>query len=212
MVALILMVFVGQLSMSDTLWIEETEGYQIEVFFPEIALENEDVGDTLREYALEQVESFKEQFIVHHADEPVIMEWALDLRFVHVPSPEGMACIVVWYWAYTGGAHGNSTTQSINFDLSDSSLISTLELLGGEMEFELFASSVLARLQEIGVDDSWAERGASADVQNYHTVFPVLSKNGGISGYTVIFPPYQVASYAAGPVEVFIPILQAQAE
>ncbi len=212
MVALILMVCVAQLSVSDTLWTEEAEGYQIEVFFPVIALENEYVGNTLQEYALEQVESFKEQFNNHYASEPVTMEWALDLRFVHVPSPDGLACIVVWYWAYTGGAHGNSTTQSINFNLLDSSLISILELLGGEMEFELFASSVLARLKEIGVEGDWAERGASADIQNYHTVFPVPSENGGISGYTVIFPPYQVASYAAGPVEVFIPILQVQAE
>ncbi len=205
MFCLILMVSVAQLSVSDTLWTEEADGYQIEVFFPEIVLENEYVRNTLQENALEQIESFKEQFREYYIDELHTIEWALDLRFIHEPSPENMACIVNWTWAYTGGAHGNSNTQSIIFNLNDSSLISTLELLGGEENFERFASSVLARLQEIGVEETWAERGASADTLNYHTVYPVPDENGGISGYTVIFPPYQVECYAAGPIEVFVP-------
>ncbi len=201
MVGLILMVFVTQLSMSDTIWTEEGEGYQIEVFFPSLVLQNEYVRETLEDMANGQIESFKEQFREYYTT----TEWVLDLRFVHEPSPEGMACIVNWTWAYTGGVHGNSNTQSIIFNLSDSSLISTLALLGGRENFELFASSVLTKLKEIEVEGDWAERGASADIQNYHSVYPVPDENGDISGYTVIFPPYQVACYAAGPIEVFVP-------
>ncbi len=205
MVALILMVFAAQFSVNDTLWTEEGEGYQIEVHFPSLVLRNEYVRETLEDMANGQIESFKEEFREYYTDEHHTIEWVLDLRFVHKPSPEDMACIVNWTWAFTGGAHGSSNTQSIIFNLSDSSLISTMELLGGEESFKLFAASVLARLQEIGVEDAWAEQGASADIQNYHTVYPVPDENGGISGYTVIFPTYQVACYAAGPIEVSIP-------
>ncbi len=212
MFGLVLMVLVGQLSMSDTLWTEETEGYKIEVFFPEIVLENEYVRNTLQNCAMVQVKNFKKAFRTYQAYGPVSTEWVMTLNFMHKPSPDGMACIVAWQWEHTGGAHGNSFTHSINFNLLDSSLIGTLELLGGEMEFELFASSVVAKLCKTEADKTWIERGASADIQNYHTVFPVPSENGGIKGYTVLFPPYQVACYGAGIVEVFIPIQQVQAE
>ncbi len=208
MIAVILMVFVTQLSISDTLWTVEAEGYEIEVLFPEIALENEYVRNTLEEYALEQIESFEEIFRSHHIDEdePVgCYRWSKRLSLVHEPSPEGMVCILAWHTSYCGGMHSNTVVQSLVFDLNDSSLISTLELLGGEMEFELFASSVIYKLLEIHSFKSWIKSGASADIRNYHTVYPVPDVNGGILGYTVIFHPYQVASYAAGPIEVFIP-------
>ena len=212
MLGLILMVIVGQLSMTDTLWTEETEEYQIEAHFPSLVLENEYVKETLEGIANWQIKSFKEQFMDYYSDDPFASEWAFDLRFLHKPSPVDMACIVASEWAYTGGAHGNSFTQSLNFNLSDSSLVNTIDLLGGKENFKRFASSVIDKLCEMEVDESWAERGASADVQNYHTVFPVPSDSGEITGYTVIFPPYQVACYAAGPVEVFIPVRQFQAE
>lgn len=201
---LLVVIFTGQLFVSDTYWKEEAEGYRIEVQFPEIVLENEYIDKLLKDSADGRIREFKQLFKAHSLDDPFILEWALELNFFHQPSPDDMACIVLSQWEYTGGAHGNSFTQSFNFDLNSSSLITTLDLLGGENQFQLFANSVIEYLKNTEVDETWVERGASADIQNYHTVFPVPGEDGSITGYTVIFPPYQVACYAVGSVEVFI--------
>ncbi len=96
-------------------------------------------------------------------------------------------------------------TRSFIYDLDSSSEIGVLELLGGEEEFQAFAKAVIEELNGTQVDETWVGRGAAADLVNYHTVVPVPDENGDITGYTAIFPPYQVACYACGTIEVFIP-------
>lgn len=205
MLSLMLIIFTFQAPVSDTLWTEEGEGYSIQVRYPQIALQNTELGILLEEQANGVIAGFMRQFQEFIIDEPFIPEWDLELSFVHEPSPDGLACIVAWHWEYTGGAHGNSMVQSIVFDLNTSTQIGTLELLGGEEEFQALSREVIEKLKETEVDETWVERGASAELNNYLTVFPVPSETGGISGYTVLFPPYQVACYACGTIEVFIP-------
>ena len=195
-----------QTTLEDTFWTESCEGYSIEVNYPRLALENKELGVLLQEQATLQIEDFKKQYFEFSLDEPGITDWALELSFSQEPSPEGLICIVAWHWEYTGGAHGNTMTHSIVFDLNTSRHIGVLDLLGGEEEFQAFSLEVIGKLIETQVDETWVERGASAELRNYHTVFPVPSETGGIAGYTVLFPPYQVACYACGTIEVFIPL------
>lgn len=192
-------------SLTDTLWTENTEHYSISVSYPACALENETAGERLEEYASGKIQNFKDSFEDYFQDDPLPMEWNLEITFIHEPSPDGMLCIVAWIWDYSGGAHGNSWTQAFVFDLATDSLIGPVELLGSQTEFENFAEEVMVQLNELHIDKGWVERGASPTPENYHTLFPVPDENGGIAGYTVIFPPYQVACYACGPSEVYIP-------
>ncbi|MEN8209589.1 MAG: RsiV family protein, partial [Candidatus Fermentibacteria bacterium] len=92
------------------------------------------------------------------------------------------------------------------FDIDTDSLIGPVELLGGQTDFEAFAEEVLVQLDEQFMDEAWVEDGASPTPENYHTVLPMPNEDGGIAGYAVIFPPYQVACYACGTVEVFVPV------
>ena len=188
----------------DTLWTENNEYCSISVQYPAIALENEAVGERLEDFASGLVQSFKEQLKVEFQDDPLLTGWSLEINFTHEPSPDGMICILAWNWGYTGGAHGNSWTQSFIFDQAYS-IIGPVELLGSQTEFETFAEEVMVQLDETLVDEGWLEDGASPTIENYHTVLPVPDENGGIAGYTVIFSPYQVACYATGSVEVYVP-------
>lgn len=206
MLSIALMFLALQGTLQDTLWTEEGEGYLIQVRYPQIALQNAELGILLEEQANGEIAEFMRQFQEFSIEDSFIPEWDLELNFVHEPSPDGMACIVAWHWEYTGGAHGNTMMQSIVFDLNTSTQTGTLKLLGGEEEFQAFSREVIEKLKETEVDETWVERGASAEFSNYLTVFPVPSETGGISGYTVLFPPYQVACYACGTIEVFIPV------
>ena len=190
----------------DTLWCDAGDGWEFTVHFPVVALENQAVGTILDQYARGQVEEFRRNFEEYcSADDPWAIDWTLELNLLHEPSPEGMICILGWLWDYTGGAHGNTTTASFVYSEEEERLLSVVELVGGEERFRAFASGVMEHLRADMVDEGWVETGASAEEDNYHTVLPVPDDDGGIRGYTVIFPPYQVACYAVGPVEVFVP-------
>ncbi len=190
----------------DTLWTETGEGWEFTVAYPGTIEEYPELQSILEEYAAGVVEEFKRQFREYSVDDPFMPDWALDLNFVHEPSPRGMVCVTAWRWDYTGGAHGNSWTSAFLFSVSENRLMDTVELLGGEERFVSFAEAVVEYLQsEEFYDDEWVARGAGPDPGNYHTVIPVPGEDCGIEGYTVIFPPYQVDCYATGPVEVFVP-------
>ena len=189
----------------DTHWTEDTNHYSISVYYPASALENGAVGEKIKKFASEQIKSFKELFMEYFKDYPLLTEWNLDINFIHEPSPDSMICILAWMWSYTGGPHGNSWTRAFIFDLSSDSFIGPVELLGGQTEFESFVEEVTAQLLEILDDEAYYQEGAYPTPENYHSVLPVPDENGGIAGYTVIFPPYQVACYARGPVEVYVP-------
>ncbi|MBD3369591.1 DUF4163 domain-containing protein [Candidatus Fermentibacteria bacterium] len=202
----ILLLLALQARITDTLWTETTDGYRIAVQYPEIALDNEGLGDILEEYATARIEEFKSDFERYHTTEFPTQDWSLEINLVQEPSPKGIICILAWVWEYTGGAHGNTATRAFNYNIADDRLLSTIELLGSRDRFESFAAEVISRLMEEGCyEDDWVEDGASAEEQNYHTVLPVPGEDCGLKGYTVLFPPYQVDCYASGTIEVFLP-------
>ncbi len=112
----IALLIVTQGSVTDTLWTENTEHYTISVQYPDIALENEAVGERLEEYASGRIGAFKDNCEECFQDDPLMMEWNLEIYFTHEPSPDSLICILAWMWSYTGGAHGNTWTQAFVFD------------------------------------------------------------------------------------------------
>lgn len=92
----IALLIVAQGSVTDSLWTEETELYSIVVHYPAIALENEAVGDRLEDYASAQIQTFKENLEEYFQDDPLMLEWYLEINFTHEPSPGGMTCILAW--------------------------------------------------------------------------------------------------------------------
>ena len=190
----------------DTIWTEKTDGYEIEVCYPAIALENQVLGGLLQAYAMEVVMQFERQFEENLLYDPMPTPWYLELNLNHEPSPDGMICILVWQWDYMGGAHGNTSTQALNYREEAMESVGVVELLGGEEELTLFSEKVIEELMTESRDEGWVQRGAGPDPQNYHSVTPVPDENGRTEGYIVIFPPYQVECYAYGPIEVYIPL------
>ncbi len=190
----------------DTLWSKTGEGWEITVSYPGTVLAYPELDSALREYATWQVAEFERQFLDYYMDDPFIPDWTMEINFVHEPSPEGMVCVSAWLWDYTGGAHGNSRTGAFIYSIPEKRLMDTVELLGGEERFQSFAESVVEFLKsEDFYDHGWVESGAGPNPANYHTVLPVPGEDGGIEGYQVIFPPYQVDCYATGTVEVYLP-------
>lgn len=109
------------------------------------------------------------------------------------------------YFTYGGGAHPNSMQYGMNFLVADGALVELAEIIGND-GVKFVSAYAIADIDKqfgndgIDVDDEWVLRGAGPRESNF------AAFNWGAEAMTIIFPAYQVAPYAAGPVTVEIPI------
>lgn len=118
----------------------------------------------------------------------VSFPWSLDLDYKQYES-ETIVSYVVQGYEYTGGAHGNATVKSFNYDKKTGKLLSVLDVLSGKDSLE--ALSEIAK-ETLMVE---YEEGLSPEEENWSVWY---AHNQGI---TFIFPPYQIAPYAVGQQE-----------
>jgi hypothetical protein len=104
---------------------------------------------------------------------------------------------------YAGAAHPNHNALVVNYDLKSARTLRLAELFKpGSKYLSVISKYCIADLKkQMGgdADDRWIREGAGGSLKNY--------KNWTVTeqGLTILFDPYQVASYAAGPQKVDIP-------
>ncbi|GAA0713182.1 DUF3298 domain-containing protein [Dokdonella soli] len=109
---------------------------------------------------------------------------------------------------YTGGAHGGVAMRSCNYLMPDGHRVDLPELLDGGKALARLSALAIADLQRQSsaqddlLDDETIKLGAGPDWDNF-AVFVLLK-----DALRIVFPPYQVGSWAAGPQEVDIPLAQ----
>lgn len=103
---------------------------------------------------------------------------------------------------YSGGAHPNSHSFTLNFDLKNGKDLKLSDLFTPNSNYlkviSNYSISDLEKQME-SPDDEWIRRGAGADSKNFR------SWNLTKEGLQIAFDQYQVAPYVAGPQEVTIP-------
>lgn len=104
---------------------------------------------------------------------------------------------------YTGGAHPNYYSYTVNYDLKNGREISLADLFKPDSNYLKVISGysiakLKSELKEMS-DDEWIKTGAGAKAENFK------SWNLSEKGLVINFDPYQVAPYAAGAQTVFIP-------
>jgi hypothetical protein len=104
---------------------------------------------------------------------------------------------------FEGGAHPNHFSYTVNFDLARGKKIELVDLFkpgAGYLKFiSEYCIKKLKEQQSDMTDDEWLATGAGPKAENFKSWS--LRKTGVL----ITFDPYQVAAYAAGPQEVFIP-------
>lgn len=107
--------------------------------------------------------------------------------------------ILFSFHSYTGGAHPNTFTRALNFDLEKRALIS-LDDLFKPGYLKVVSDYCVAELGKLKIGDAdWIGKGAGPDRVNFK------SWNIAPEGLMITFDAYQVASYAEGPQEVVVP-------
>ncbi len=105
---------------------------------------------------------------------------------------------------YTGGAHPNVIIYTLNYDLSQGKKVAVGDLFKDDSYLKTISDYCIAQLNSRGLtDQDTVSMGAGQQAINFQD-FDILSS--GDKGLEIIFPPYQVAPYAAGTQTVDIPV------
>ena len=111
---------------------------------------------------------------------------------------------ILFYESYyfSGAAHPNNSSFSVNYDLEKYRELTLDDFLTGGWEVRV-SELCLKSLKEQrnlpdGYEDEWLDRGAGPDKKN----FDVFNYTGG--GFLITFVTYQIGAYVEGPSEVFI--------
>ncbi|MBK1719377.1 RsiV family protein [Thiocystis violacea] len=164
------------------------------------------VNRTIRAFVETLIEPFVEEQDTPLADAEKALDMpaaSLDIAYDE-PFITGTYVLIAFNgYAYGGGAHGMPVMEPLLIDRTNGERLPPERLFKpGAPWTEALASHCLEQLgqrDDLASDSDWLRAGTEARPENYRLLYP------GPDGLTVVFPPYAVAPYAAGPQEVLIP-------
>ena len=178
------------------------------------------------EQALAAVQAFHDRFAVWYADEALgetaeaakedyrwrqeeNMDWyggyQLELN-CSVYQTEHLVSISGVYYANTGGAHPNVYLLGWNFDLANGTFFGAEGLAGHPELREAVAAELLRQAQKRAEEDGWApEELFWPEYESILADWPSYAVSFAEGGMTVSFSPYELAPYAVGVQEFFLP-------
>lgn len=183
---------------------EQTRGYTIGMQFPKLSWPGRpEVARAFNAASRKPVDAaladFRREFSVS-GGQGSGLPWDLRSQWETAFRCRALVSGVLVLSSFTGGAHPNPWLASLNFDLEKGRPLELGDLFQpGSGYLRLLSESCLAELRTRADEMTFAEDGAAPKAENYQ-VWTL-----GPKGLKVIFPPYQVAPYAVGTVEVEIP-------
>jgi hypothetical protein len=116
----------------------------------------------------------------------------------------GVLTLEFFWQAYTGGAHPNSTTHFVNYDIAAGQQLTLQDILIDDYEVSLTdrATDIFREARGLSDDISlteagfWFEDGLFSLTDNFAI---------GLEGLTFYYNPYDIAPYAMGPTEFTLP-------
>lgn len=199
-------------------------GYAFQIVYPALAPDWKPLDDAIRRFAAARKKDFLDASTA--ADRGKGADYTLDLNFTVARRTADFVSVTASGSSFIGGAHGMPILASFNLDLASDKL-ATLPDLFADAHAGLQALSDECRRQLEGRyeaklrDDPgnmtpvqqaadiqsmkrWVEKGTEPSAANF-AVFLIDGLDARAIGLTVIFPPYQVASYADGQQQVEVP-------
>ncbi|TMM59229.1 DUF3298 and DUF4163 domain-containing protein [Maribacter algarum] len=110
--------------------------------------------------------------------------------------------IILDSYLFTGGAHGYTSKQFLNFDKKKGIELDNDELFKNTDDFRMFAEEMFREKEKIPKDKSINHTGFMFEQDSFY-----LPENIGFTqkGMTLLYNPYEVASYADGAIELVLP-------
>lgn len=110
--------------------------------------------------------------------------------------------VAVNSYSFTGGAHGYASTSFLNFDKTKGIELDTPDLFDDMEGFEEFAETQFRAQEKVPEDQNINATGFMFEGDAFHLPYNVGYTPDGIQ---LIYNPYEVASYADGPIVLTLP-------
>ncbi|CAM4121975.1 DUF3298 and DUF4163 domain-containing protein [Zobellia nedashkovskayae] len=105
-------------------------------------------------------------------------------------------------YIFTGGAHGYSSQHFLNFDKNKAKELQNWEIFKDRKDFEQFAEQKFRNQEQIPLEGPINSTGFMFERDTFY-----LPENIGFTeeGIKLLYNPYEVASYADGPIVLTLP-------
>ena len=188
----------------------DAKRYDIDVTYPALAERSAQAGafnKAVKDHTDEFVADFR-KILSEMTDEdrsflPEGVNYTLDMGYsIDYAGPEVIS-VSFGRSTYTGGAHPNHWTSTLNFDMKAGKVITLASLFKPGSNYlkviSDFCVKDIIKQQESDADSDWIGRGAGPEEDNFKAWS--ITKEG----LKFYFDPYQVGPYAAGDYEVTMP-------
>ncbi len=166
------------------------------------------LGDETSKPSANSIEEAATQFIkmyhTHSAEFPDMqLEYFVDINIIETYQTDDILCMEMHQYLFTGGAHGYGATFFKIFDAQTGDEIAVEDLFSDINAFTLFAEMEFREVHNIPADESINATGFWFENDTFY-----LPESIGLSGSNLIliYNQYDIASYAAGPIELEIPL------
>ena len=166
------------------------------------------LGDEASEPAAKTIEDAAAQFVkmyrTHSAEFPDMqLEYFADIDITETYKSSEILCLEMHQYLFTGGAHGYGATFFEIFDIQTGQEIGLEDLISDFSGFTTFAEMEFRKEYKIPEGESINATGFWFDDDNFY-----LPESAGLRGtnLVLVYNQYDIASYAAGPVELEIPL------
>jgi hypothetical protein len=179
--------------------------YTVDVTFPQLEGDGRAAkfNQSAQNLVSKDVDEFKHVFEDEIKEEENSLGSSLEMNYeMTFAGPNFLSVLFDVSSFMAGAAHPNSHTLVLNYDLKAGKVLALSDLFKADSDYLKVISDYCVRSltkRKVG-DPDGLKRGAGTKIENFRG-WNVLPR-----GMLISFDAYQVASYAEGPQEVFIPI------
>lgn len=128
--------------------------------------------------------------------------WKLETKADTVHSTPNALTVKVETYAYTGGAHPNSSMSFYTFDRKTGRMLSLADMVDDTVALLGILEKAFRQQQKLAPNANLEEEGYF--LHDGHFFLPA-NIGTGREGLVFYYNPYEIAAYAVGPIEVTIP-------
>lgn len=177
--------------------LESTDNYDLKIDYPDV--ENKKIKQKIDEYVKKQ----KADFLNNVKEVEDIKRPKYDFNLsVNVNDYKNITHVYMLTFAYTGGAHYTRDDTSLYYDNKAKEFVDLKYFFKDEESFKKLSSIVyyyVLKLEDKTFDELWVKKGTKPTIDNYRHF------NLKDEGLEILFPPYQIASWADGEIKITIP-------
>ena len=184
--------------------ISEKINKQIIAFITESLYLGEDLDGAKFETIPEAATDFIKTYRMHSAEFPdMTTEYFAEVNVTDLYSSEKLICFELRQYMFSGGAHGYGSLSFLNVDPSTGEELHFADLVSDTEKLKTFVENRFRLEYKIPIDDSINSTGFWFENEQFY-----LPETIGFSNDHLIvhYNQYDIASYAAGPIELEIPL------